>query len=926
MKRVFLLTVLTALAAYAAPPFPDSNVLVVPESVSDGSPVVSNSGAPLGFDADSTVRVCVLKVDFLPDYTETTSGNGEFESSSDEIAVLMEQLASYYFDVSNGQLELILTQYPSGDEAFRVDHQMSYYGADENNGAGQCELLRDAVEAADTDVDFSRFGAVIVIHAGAGNESDILSDSPDDIHSMFINSGDLAYYLGTDHIQTNDGVKIREGCIDPEREAQDNYGLGPLGTIAHEFGHQLGLPDLYNTMTGTVGVGGWDIMGYGQWLMNGYWPSAPGAWSRMALGWETPQVISPGSFTAEQQGTTYRVPINSTEYFLIENRQRDPDGNGQCGPHERDYGLPGSGVLIWHVDETRLGQYRTANLVNVDPLHKGVDVEEADGIQDLDYGFATWFSIEGSEFDPWKKDGYAWEFTPGSTPSTDASWGGYTGVSIIVHSNSANSMEFTYSQSGVVPGWPVQLQGSSFGPVLWSLPQGDYILAVRANGQAYAVSENGGEQLNLGLNVTAPPVICQVNGVQYAVICQEDGKVHLRLPDWTEAPGWPADLGSSVIQAIASSSQNCLYFLLENNDLYRMNLDGSVAQGSPTSFNIPFVGACAFPDQDTPGLIVTGIDGSLRRIGQGGGTIFGWPVYPGTEDCTLPVAADIDRDGTIETALAAGGKLWAYKASSASQPGFPVSLQGEVLSDPFLADLDGDGYLEILIETTVGMEAYNSSGTIVSDWPFTTETDSLVYQYEKYDSGIGGDGFACAPLRDGRVFIWNRQGVSAGPFSFGDNPVGVPVLHNYPGEEDYRLVSMAQDGLIGAFFTDFEPSGWHTGMDTGGERCWYSEDLPSVASSGELLNRQSFFVWPNPVVNGTGYIRFQPGSDSDYSIRILNVAGELVGEFTGIAPGGVPWEVAWATDNLSPGVYYVCLELDSGGSTAEALFQAAVVN
>ncbi len=125
---------------------------------------------------------------------------------------------------------------------------------------------------------------------------------------MFINAGDLEYYLGISAIGTNDGVSLREASLAPERQTQDNYGLGALGTIVHEFGHQLGLPDLYNTYDGTVGVGGWDIMGYGQWLMNGFWPSAPGAWSRAALGWVTPQVIQPGEYTLEEGERSTRYP------------------------------------------------------------------------------------------------------------------------------------------------------------------------------------------------------------------------------------------------------------------------------------------------------------------------------------------------------------------------------------------------------------------------------------------------------------------------------------------------------------------------------------------------------------------------------------------------------------------------------------------
>ncbi|MCK5035434.1 MAG: hypothetical protein KAS73_06055, partial [Candidatus Sabulitectum sp.] len=206
MIRSLFLTSIICGVAFAAPPFPGSLVQDVPEGISDGFPIVSSQGSPQALDADSTIRVCVLKVEFLPDYTDSTSGNGEFESNSAEVADVMSQVESYYNDVSNGHLQLVLSQYPSGDEAFMVNHQMGFYGAPEKSGLGQCELFRDAILAADGEVDFSGHDAVIVMHAGAGAESDILSNSPQDIHSMFLDSRYLEYYLGVGYIQTNDGV------------------------------------------------------------------------------------------------------------------------------------------------------------------------------------------------------------------------------------------------------------------------------------------------------------------------------------------------------------------------------------------------------------------------------------------------------------------------------------------------------------------------------------------------------------------------------------------------------------------------------------------------------------------------------------------------------------------------------------------------
>jgi len=929
MVKYFLAAALVCGAAFASPPFPGSPVQDVPEGVSDGYPIESDLGVPLFFDADTTIKVCVLKVEFLPDYTDLTTGNGEFESDSATVTDLLNQISSYYTDVSNGYLELSLAQFPEGDGAFKVDHQMGFYGANEKNGLGQCQLFRDAIQAADSQVDFSMFDAIIVLHAGAGNESDILGNSPDDIHSMFLSSVDLKARLGTGFVRTNDGVKIREGCIDPEREAQDNYGLGVLGTIVHEFGHQLGLPDLYNTYTSAVGIGGWGLMGYGQWLMNGYWPAAPSAWSRAAMKWTDPVEVVPGEYVAERMGTVYRIPLNSTEYLLIENRQRDPDGNGQCGPHERDYGLPGSGILIWHIDETRLtAAYRQANTVNVDPLHKGVDVEEADGIQDLDYGFASWFSIEGSKYDPWSKDGYAWVFSSETTPSSDASWGGYTGVKIDVLSNSSNSMSFLYSLQGVVPGWPVEFGKAKYGSVYWNPPQGEFITEVSGNRQVFAVSADGSSSTPVGMSVSAPVVIYSVNGAEYLVVPEADGKIHMRLPNWSEPEGWPVSLPAPAVQVIASRSMECIFAVLENREVYRLHTDGTVFNGWPRTFAMDITGACIFPHDTDPGLILVTADGSLRRVFPGGGGVIGWPVHPGSENTSLPLAADFDRDGDIETAVVSGGKLWVYDESSAGEPGFPVSLSGEILADPFMADLNSDGNIEILVETTAGVEAFTSSGTAVSNWPFTTQVDSLVFKYRRFTCGFGGSGFACSSLRDGRVFFFNEnaESLAGSPYSFGDYPVGVPILHKFEGEDRNRLMSVTSSGTLGAFYTSFSPDGWNTGMDRGGERCWPKAELPAVVSAGNLLDEQQFFVWPNPVTEGKGYIRFQPGADSRYRIRVFNVAGELVSDYSGDAPGRVPWEVPWNTEDLAPGVYYVCLELTSSEETAEALFHAAVVN
>ena len=74
---------------------------------------------------------------------------------------------------------------------------------------------------------------------------------------------------------------------------------GGLGVFAHEYGHDLGLPDLYDTSGNTGGAenstGFWTLMSSGANIGDGSpdgigdAPTDLGAWERFQLGWLEPQ-------------------------------------------------------------------------------------------------------------------------------------------------------------------------------------------------------------------------------------------------------------------------------------------------------------------------------------------------------------------------------------------------------------------------------------------------------------------------------------------------------------------------------------------------------------------------------------------------------------------------------------------------------------
>jgi len=152
-----------------------------------------------------------------------------------------------------------------------------------------------------------------------------------------------------------------------------------VSSMVHEFGHVLGLPDLYDQSflsdpdldlkEDAAGIGAWGLMGRGTLGWRGeVAPNPFCAWSRMQLGW-TETIRVEGEMRdvmikdVETGGKIYRLDISHEEYFLVANRRRS-------GGHY-DRNIPGEGLLIWHVDE---------QATSSEERHKWVDLECADGL------------------------------------------------------------------------------------------------------------------------------------------------------------------------------------------------------------------------------------------------------------------------------------------------------------------------------------------------------------------------------------------------------------------------------------------------------------------------------------------------------------------------------------------------------------------
>jgi M6 family metalloprotease-like protein len=294
-------------------------------------------GAAWPHPVSGVIHVLVIAADF-PDVNATLS-----------IAQVKQNwfgaVASYYHEISYGALTV------EGDIYgwYKLPYAESHYGLSCNGiNSSDCsgedqsfQVAQDAAALAQKDVDFSKYDYFIFIHAGYGQES---SGVKNDIWSV-------TYMSGTYFVTKQKTISLFS--IVPELESG---GASPGGVYCLEFGHDLGLPDLYNTNTGQTILGPWELMDKGAWNGNppGSSPAHMTAWDKIQLGY----ISGPTLATALDRTTsTYTVDpteiasnnihaikiplLESSEYYLVEVR-------AQIG---FDSALPAAGVLITLVNE-----------------------------------------------------------------------------------------------------------------------------------------------------------------------------------------------------------------------------------------------------------------------------------------------------------------------------------------------------------------------------------------------------------------------------------------------------------------------------------------------------------------------------------------------------------------------------------------------
>ena len=175
---------------------------------------------------------------------------------------------------------------------------------------------------------------IIFVHAGSDWQSDVNGDSPNDLPTFFITLGEPQDLTSIDSI-TNEPGALSECSLIPETTNQDGWAGSIAAALYHEFGHSLGLPDVYATDNGLPSVGIWDLMDSGTNLpvplgfinaqgdtirsvATGVLPPSLGAWNKWFLGW-----LRMGEVTSEDTDMrlpAVQVPADQYQLYRTVNR------------------------------------------------------------------------------------------------------------------------------------------------------------------------------------------------------------------------------------------------------------------------------------------------------------------------------------------------------------------------------------------------------------------------------------------------------------------------------------------------------------------------------------------------------------------------------------------------------------------------------
>lgn len=973
--------------------------------------------------AGDNLKILAVMADFQTDIDDATFGDGKFGSiyTKEYGKSILDPLPhdkpyfenhfkfvqNYFSKVSNGNLNIEFTIL---DEIITVSETMRNYSPELDNLNDYAPLTNFVSEVwtlTDSkypNLNFADYDLFIVLHAGVGRDISLPGSLglERDLPSVYLNLKSFQNVHGSDFqgISVNNGSFNIDNCaIIPETESREIEGfddttlieLTTNGLLAATIGSHIGLPDLYNTETGRSAIGRFGLMdGQSMFSFQGIFPPEPSAWEKMFLGWVTPTEISSGNhdltivnkFVANPTDTTFiKIPINSTEYYLIENRKRDAlkDGskityvsNGQIytkaligdsesyiyydvdtlegvviDVDEFDWALPGEdrnwkidnfkdvGLIIWHIDETIINDNYESNTINNDRYKRGVAIVEADGIRDIGEDFQTVFGEtvigEGTKEDTWYSsnpaDYYENKFSYETKPKSASNSGVNSLITLSNFSDINNYATFNLAY------------GSEFIDLI-----GNFDLGNATNYFSISAINNGSEIVLFALS---PNYTHKFNSREIVTFSS-----HSAIPSIK-----PLTIGYSG-KEILIRTLHCA-------------VNANIYCTGDTTTSIYISNNCEYVNSTTPVLFSENSNVVEFLIGTDIGLINKYAMDVLLQTITLIESNQIFTTSVSQIALFDNGYnaisdnyYWSSDFAASDSPIdlgekaiqlvntkvgnenvaiiqtesrlICISNTNEIteirktdsVNTFILADLKNDGNNYIIQNNGAYLEAFNLTGAEAENFPIQDEYKN---------------NFSSSPLA---VDLNNDNAADIITFTENGNILAVDgitgkVIDGFPissGKIATIPTVFTENGktALGVVTENNQFMSWNISQYDG-KKFWTEENgnasnTSSVAEANssekitEFFPQSKAYNWPNPVYDGFTNIRYFVSEDSKAKVTIFDLAGDLVAKLDGNAIGGYDNEIVWNVNDIQSGVYFAHLEVTSNsGKTDTKIIKIAVI-
>lgn len=917
----------------------------------------------------------VLRIEFKEDTKSITTGTGKFlqQWADDDTSYVLDPVPhdrqyfkshlqainNYWSTVTNNKYTIDtsdLQVLPLSENTYTLNNKMQYYNpaSDEDSvDIKLAEFVYDVIKLVSNEGDYPTDQSEIVIyHAGVGQDFDfsgMFDPSPYDIPSFYFDLNYLSENLPANKYSELVNLGLESGIVVPEMQNQLGINIGLNGTEILLSGYLLGLPALYNTATGQSKTGVFGLMDQGSNNANGLTPIKPSAFERMLLGIQEPIILNESDNYNLLEDQIYKIPVNSTESFLIEYRKNsgifldslysakeydtyiealeyadslnlidlDIAENGVLiGVNDYDITLQTDGLLIWHLNDP----FYEFNEMSDNPNGGEIPMlrlEEADGGYDIGKNYSTLSSAvnQGWKWDIWfdSNEGYfdnnsnsSLKFSGNTHPNTRTFTNILTGISITNFNFSEDTVSITlnFSQSDKSCEPNVFYKGiSRITPFDEDCLFGvkDSSIIVKSDDQIYTIFKKN-KYINPN-NIFLYPletgfIEVENNNIQSSINLYNYSDSSLSLTK-SQNLNFTVNLKNiSITDSVIflPPLDSTKYLAIYD---YHLNLLDLWGEHSALNFSLPidkYLSVTIFDkNYFTAGNTINSFNGDYSH------------------SFNFNISAITNLNDTLIIADESGGFYYFEPNTEFLSEKYASAVKIDKIIPVHLND---DGICELVMIGT-----YNDRNilSILSHYGYFQNNFPIVKNYKEISVVKKNEQFFILAMSEvGELDEYSTNGTKISSRTAPPNANSL-FVDKFNGEN-----IIVSDGTI--WTTEYDSIYWgYNGKNLQNENRILSAQNATISGSNELIRDGLIYNYPNPIENGRTKFRYFAINAEEVDINIYELTGKFVQRLSQTPKQNQVNEVIWNVGNLESGVYIAKIKITGNGTIEEYFIKPAIL-